>query len=271
MKKWRNFLIYIMSFFIVCVAVPQIRAKYFYEINSQNSENKNDAFNIHFPIESLEEQAANLALDSFLNILNNATEMKTVTINGKEYTDTLYNLLVGNVEYGLMRQGTSNAGDRNDSYVGNVVGDDSDDTVVLEALFGEENMTMTDAEGNKVHVTLMIKIDEVDSDNPVTGMQYSYTAPAEGLAGLFGQKVEFNFDGAEMILFASASNSSGVLSFLGLPLPLITLLASASNSSGVRSLLGLPLPRTTLLFNASNSSSVLSFLGLPLPRTIKGS
>ncbi len=88
------------------------------------------------------------------------------------------------------------------TYIGNVAGADSGDSQVINALFGEEFMSMDlDGDGNTEPITIMIKREDLDS-NSTTGDSYSYTS--------WGRETTVN--GAEMTIYITADSFDNVSS-----------------------------------------------------------
>ena len=121
--------------------------------------------------ESSDEAAVSGVLDKFAEILNNENDYRALT-SAMDNTSGMGGIFTG--------------GRVSDTYIGNVVGSDSDDTEALNALFGE-NMELN-IDGVNTPVTIMIKRENVD-----------------------GNKNTGDGDGNEMTLYITADplNSSG--------------------------------------------------------------
>ena len=88
------------------------------------------------------------------------------------------------------------------TYIGNVSGSTSDDSSVINYLFGEEFMSMDlDGDGKTEPITMMIKREDLDSDTS-TGDSYSYTS--------WGR--EYTVNGVEMTLYITSENLNSVSS-----------------------------------------------------------
>ncbi len=88
------------------------------------------------------------------------------------------------------------------TYIGNVSGSSSSDSLTIESLFGEEFMSMDlDGDGKAEPITMMIKRENLDN-NTSTGDSYSYTN--------WGR--EYTVDGVEMTLYITAENLDNVSS-----------------------------------------------------------
>ena len=80
------------------------------------------------------------------------------------------------------------------TFIGNVVGSNSDDTVVLESLFGDELTHMDlDGDGKMEEITIMIKRENLDA-NDNTGDTYSYT----------NRNQVYSVHGAEMSIYITS-------------------------------------------------------------------
>lgn len=107
----------------------------------------NYQFGIH--VDSLGAMAAERIIRKFGEILN---------------TESTYQDLITHIDDKYVNQGWQS------NYIGNVVGAYSNDTIVIERLFGDE-LYLT-IEGTEVSVTVMIKRTDVD-DNPNTGDNFT--------------------------------------------------------------------------------------------------
>ncbi len=88
------------------------------------------------------------------------------------------------------------------TYIGNVSGSNSSDSLLIEALFGEEFMSMDlDGDGNAEPITMMIKREDLDGSTE-TGDAYTYTN--------WGR--ETTVRGAEMTLYITSENLDNVSS-----------------------------------------------------------
>lgn len=88
------------------------------------------------------------------------------------------------------------------TYIGNVSGSSSSDSLVIESLFGEEFMSMDlDGDGKAEPITMMIKRENLDNDTS-TGDSYSYTN--------WGR--EYNVEGVEMTVYITSEDLSNVSS-----------------------------------------------------------
>ena len=163
------------------------------------------------------------AVDRFLAILNNET--------AENAYQTLEDAM--NDRSGLNKASAV-------TYIGNVVGANTSDSNTIKGLFGQEFLSMDlDGDGEAEPITMMIKRENLDNNN-ATGDSYTYTS--------WGR--EYTVNGAEMTLYITAENLSGVSSgksvvvyaaaFTKLPgaekwtavVPLTVGTASANNYSG---------------------------------------
>lgn len=107
--------------------------------------------NIKFSELTEKEQAVDIALERFDDILNNETEQ------GSTFEQLRYE----------MESGDGLSG-RNETYIGNVIGSSSSDSAAVNSLFtdasGNNNLTL-DIDGKKTSVTVMIKYEDVTGDD----------------------------------------------------------------------------------------------------------
>ncbi|MBQ2676842.1 MAG: hypothetical protein IJF54_05545 [Clostridia bacterium] len=88
------------------------------------------------------------------------------------------------------------------TYIGNVSGSSSEDSQVIQTLFGQEFMSMDlDGDGKAEPITMMIKRENLDNDNS-TGDSYSYSS--------WGRNYTVN--GVEMTLYITSENLNNVSS-----------------------------------------------------------
>lgn len=86
------------------------------------------------------------------------------------------------------------------TYIGNVVGSSSDDSALIESLFGEEFISMDlDGDGKNEPITMMIKRENLD-DSDETGGSYTYTN---------GNRY-YTETGIEMTLYITSQSLSGL-------------------------------------------------------------
>ena len=90
------------------------------------------------------------------------------------------------------------------TYIGNVAGSSSNDSQVIQTLFGEEFMSMDlDGDGKQEPITMMIKRENLDG-NTATGDDYTYSYSSWG-----GSRQE-TVEGAEMTLYITATDLGNV-------------------------------------------------------------
>lgn len=90
------------------------------------------------------------------------------------------------------------------TYIGNVAGSSSNDSQVIQTLFGEEFMSMDlDGDGKEEPITMMIKRENLDG-NTATGDDYTYSYSSWG-----GSRQE-TVEGAEMTLYITATDLGNV-------------------------------------------------------------
>lgn len=88
------------------------------------------------------------------------------------------------------------------TYIGNVVGANSEDSNTIKSLFGEEFLSMDlDGDGNVEPITMMIKRENLDN-NSATGDSYTYTS--------WGR--QYTVVGVEMTIYITAENLNNVSS-----------------------------------------------------------
>lgn len=121
---------------------------------------------------------AKTAVDRFRDILNNIAT-----------TDS----------YSTLETAMNNRGNSSTvTYIGNVTGSGTNDTQIVEGLFGDEFMSMDlDGDGTSERITMMIKRENLD-DNVSTGASYTYSS-------WLGKRT---VHGAEMTLYITAEDVS---------------------------------------------------------------
>lgn len=152
---------------------------------SANSLQANLHFNFVVDKESIGDIVALTAVDRFRAILNNE-----VFANSYQTLEDAMN----------NRSGFNKASAV--TYIGNVVGADSQDSNTIKYLFSEEFLSMDlDGDGKTEPITMMIKRENLDNDN-ATGDSYTYTS--------WGR--QYTVNGAEMTIYITAENLNNVSS-----------------------------------------------------------
>lgn len=133
--------------------------------------------------ESIEIVVARTAVDRFRDILNNVA------------FDDSYDMLDTAMDE---RAGWNHSSDV--TYIGNVSGSTSDNSMTIQTLFGEEFMSMDlDGDGTSEPITMMIKRENLDN-NLYTGTTYEYIY----------RNRQYQVDGVEMTLYITAQNLNNV-------------------------------------------------------------
>lgn len=140
-------------------------------------------FNFVVDKDSIGDVVALTAVDRFRDILNNV-----VSPDSYNTLDTAMNNQSGYNKASAV------------TYIGNVVGSSSDDSALIESLFGEEFISMDlDGDGKTEPITMMIKRENLD-DNEATGGAYTYV-----------NNNRYNTErGIEMTLYITAQSLSGI-------------------------------------------------------------
>ena len=160
-----------------------------FKYDGTNTSNSTLNSQLHFKFnidkESIGDIVALTAVDRFRDILNN------VAFEGSYAT----------LENGMdSRSGFNKASAI--TYIGNVAGSTSQDSLLIQNLFGEEFMSMDlDGDGKVEPITIMIKRENLDN-NTKTGDSYSYTN--------WGR--EYTVEGVEMTLYITSADLSSVSS-----------------------------------------------------------
>lgn len=142
-------------------------------------------FNFVVDKESIGDVVAQTAVDRFRAILNN------------EVFENAYQTLEDAMNN---RSGLNKASAV--TYIGNVVGANTQDSNTIKELFSEEFLSMDlDGDGKTEPITMMIKRENLDN-NTATGDAYTYTS--------WGR--EYTVNGAEMTIYITAENLSNVSS-----------------------------------------------------------
>lgn len=171
----------------------EIPAKTFKTINvtlaydSADLSNRELSLVLHFNFvvdkESIGGIVAQTAVDRFRDILNN-----------KVYDGSYSDLITGMDN----RSGFNKASAI--TYIGNVSGSTSNDSKLIETLFGEEFMSMDlDGDGKTEPITMMIKRENLDGNNS-TGADYTYSS--------WGR--EYTVNGVEMTIYITSQSLDNV-------------------------------------------------------------
>ncbi len=143
-------------------------------------------FNFVIEKDSIGDIVAQTAVDRFRDILNNKA------------TDNSYSTLISAMD---SRSGWNKGSVI--TYIGNVSGSTSADSLVIENLFGDEFMSMDlDGDGKVEPITMMIKRENLDNDT-ATGASYTYSSILGGQTSVHG---------VEMTIYITSQNLDNVSS-----------------------------------------------------------
>lgn len=149
--------------------------------------------NIKFSELTQDEQAVDSALERFDDILNNETEQ------GLTFEELREEMVSGD-----------GAQNRNDTYIGNVIGSSGSDSAAVNKLFTDEdgnNKLVLEIDGEKTSVTVMIKYEDVTGDG--TSDMTIYMTPDRITGSIFNRPKVTVY----AAVFVSAPNSDGTTSW----------------------------------------------------------